>query len=123
MVVGSTPSPVFGHLSQIVTPAADMSRAVQQIALLTQASGVERLEVDEWVNVVLTRSRAGRLRGYVDGQQVFDFTDTTAGKMNSLNTLRFFRDNDNREETSGAVSRIRLYNDAMTPAQVAALGT
>ena len=43
MVVGSTPSPVFGHLSQIVTPAADMSRAVQQIALLTQASGVERL--------------------------------------------------------------------------------
>ena len=81
------------------------------------------IDVDEWVNVVLTRSRAGRLRGYVDGQQVFDFTDTTAGKMNSLNTLRFFRDNDNREETSGAVSRIRLYNDGMTPAQVAALGT
>lgn len=84
---------------------------------------VTSIEVDEWVNVVLTRSRAGRLRGYVDGQQVFDFTDTTAGKMNSLNTLRFFRDNDNREETSGAVSRIRLYDDAMTPAQVAALGT
>lgn len=81
------------------------------------------IDVDEWVNVVLTRSRAGRLRGYVDGQQVFDFTDTSAGKMNSQNTLRFFRDNDNREETSGAVSRIRLYNDAMTPAQVAALGT
>lgn len=81
------------------------------------------IDVDEWVNVVLTRSRAGRLRGYVDAQQVFDFTDTTAGKMNSLNTLRFFRDNDNREETSGAVSRIRLYDNGMTPAQVAALGT
>ena len=81
------------------------------------------IDPDEWVNVVLTRSRAGRIRGYVDGQQVFDFTDTTAAKMNSLNTLRFFRDNDNREETSGAVSRIRLYDDGMTPAQVAALGT
>ncbi len=68
---------------------------------------VTNIDVDEWVNVVLTRSRAGRLRGYVDGQQVFDFTDTTAGKLNPLNTLRFFRDNDNREETSGAVSRIR----------------
>lgn len=84
---------------------------------------VTNIDVDEWVNVVLTRSRAGRLRGYVDGGKVFDFTDTTAGKFNDLNTLRFFRDNDNREETSGAVSRIRLYNDTMTPAQVAALGT
>ena len=83
----------------------------------------ETIEADEWVNVVLTRSRAGRIRGYVDAQQVFDFTDTTAGKINSLNTLRFFRDNDNREETSGAVSRIRLYDNGMTPAQVAALGT
>lgn len=81
------------------------------------------IDADEWVNVVLTRSRAGRIRGYVDGQQVFDFTDTTAGRLNGQNTLRFFRDNDNREETSGAVSRIRLYDDGMTPAQVAALGT
>lgn len=84
---------------------------------------VTNIDIDEWVNVVLTRSRAGRLRGYVDGVKVFDFTDTTAGKFNELNTLRFFRDNDNREETSGAVSRIRLYNDTMSPAQVAALGT
>ena len=77
----------------------------------------------EWVNVALARSRAGRIRGYVDGQQVFDFTVTTAGRIGTLNTLRFFRDSDNREETTGAVSRIRLYNDGMTPAQVAALGT
>ena len=88
-----------------------------------QIDTVVTIDPDEWVNVVLTRSQAGRLRGYVDGNQVFDFTDTTAGKLNDLNTLRFFRDNDNREETSGAVSRIRLYNDGMTPAQVIALGT
>ena len=71
------------------------------------------------VTTFFTRSRAGRIRGYVDAQQVFDFTDTTAAKINSLNTLRFFRDNDNREETSGAVSRIRLYDNGMTPARMA----
>lgn len=81
------------------------------------------IDAGEWVNVVLTRSQAGRLRGYVDGQQVFDVTDPNAGKINHLNTLRFFRDNDNREESGGAVSRIRLYDNGMTPAQVAALGT
>lgn len=86
-------------------------------------STTDNIANDEWVNVVLTRSRAGRIRGYVDGTQVFDFTDATAGMVNDQNTLRFFRDNDNREESSGAVSRIRLYNDGMTPAQVAALGT
>lgn len=81
------------------------------------------IDADEWVNLVLTRSQAGRLRGYVDGTQVFDVTDPTAGKIGELNTLRFFRDNDNREESSGAVSRIRLYDNGMTPAQVAALGS
>ena len=84
---------------------------------------VANIDADEWVNVVLTRSRAGRLRGYVDGTQVFDFTDPSAGKITDLNTLRFFRDNDNREESGGGVSRIRLYDNGMTPAQVAALGT
>jgi hypothetical protein len=86
-------------------------------------STVVNIDTDEWVNVALTRSQAGRLRGYVDGAQVFDFTDPAAGKIGELNTLRFFRDNDNREETSGAVSRIRLYDNGMTPAQVAALGS
>ena len=95
----------------------------QFVYFTTDISTVVNIDPDEWVNVVLTRSRAGRLRGYVDGEQVFDFTDPAAGKFNELNTLRFFRDNDNREETSGAVSRIRLYDDGMTPAQVAALGT
>lgn len=86
-------------------------------------AGAPVIDADEWVNLVLTRSQAGRLRGYVDGTQVFDFTDPAAGKIGELNTLRFFRDNDNREESSGAVSRIRLYDNGMTPAQVAALGT
>lgn len=84
---------------------------------------VANIDADEWVNVVLTRSQAGRIRGYVDGTQVFDVTNPNAAKITDLNTLRFFRDNDNREETSGAVSRIRLYDNGMTPAQVAALGT
>lgn len=81
------------------------------------------IDPDEWVNVVLTRSQSGRIRGYVDGVQEFDTTAPAEAKIGSADILRFFRDNGDRQESSGAVSRIRLYNATMTPAQVAALGT
>jgi len=87
------------------------------------SSVLSPIAADEWVHVVLTRSQAGRLRGYVDGQEQFDVVGLNSGLIGSQNILRFFRDNANREESSGAVSRIRLYDQAMTPAQVAALGT
>lgn len=80
------------------------------------------IDTDEWVNVVLTRSRAGRLRGYVDAELQFDVTDPELGLLSQRNTLRFFRDN-NREESSGAVSRIRLFDNSMLPEQVLGLGT
>lgn len=78
---------------------------------------------DQWVDVVLTRSSGGLMRGYVDGTQVWEQTDATLGLTNSANTIRFFRDNDAGvgESSSGAVSRIRLYNKPLTPVQVAAL--
>ena len=81
------------------------------------------IDPDEWVNVVLTRSQGGRLRGYVDGVLEFDTTAPAEAKIGSANILRFFRDNSDRQESSGAVARIRLYNAIMTPAQIAALGT
>lgn len=81
------------------------------------------IDPDEWVNVVLTRSAGGRIRGYVDGVQEFDTTAPAEAKIGSAGILRFFRDNADRQESSGAVARIRLYDATMTPAQVAALGT
>jgi hypothetical protein len=35
--------------------------------------------------------------------------------------LRFFRDNPNNEESSGAVARIRIWDKALSPTQVANL--
>lgn len=84
------------------------------------------IDPDEYVNVVLTRSQQGRLRGYVDGVQQFDYTANPGdpdGIISAQNILRFFRDNADRQESSGAVARIRLYDKAMTFEQVAALGT
>lgn len=81
---------------------------------------------DAWTDVVLTRSRGGRLRAYIDGTQVFDVSvgDTSAGRIGPRNMLRFFRDSTiGLGFTSGAVARIRLFDQAMTPAQVGALGS
>lgn len=84
------------------------------------------IEPDEYVNVVLTRSQQGRLRGYVDGAPQFDYPANAGdpdGIISAQNILRFFRDNADRQESSGAVARIRLYDKAMTFQQVVALGT
>ncbi|MBL8775256.1 MAG: hypothetical protein JNK12_04975 [Acidimicrobiales bacterium] len=84
------------------------------------------IDPDEYVNLVLTRSQQGRLRAYVDQVQVFDFVANVGdpdGVISAQNILRFFRDNADRQESSGAVSRIRLYDKAMTFEQVVALGT
>jgi hypothetical protein len=81
------------------------------------------IDPDEWVLVVLTRSAGGRIRGYVDGVAEFDITAPAEARIGPANTLRFFRDDANRQESSGAVARIRLYDRTMTPTQVAALGT
>ena len=81
---------------------------------------------DAWTDLVLTRSRGGRLRAYIDGTQVFDVSvgENSAGRIGPRNILRFFRDSAiGLGFTSGAVARIRLFDQAMTPTQVAALNS
>ncbi len=82
------------------------------------------IAANEWVDLVLTRSRAGRLCGYLDGVQQFNLATMSPSdaRLTTENVLRFFRDNADREESAGAVSRIRLYAAPLTPTQVAALG-
>ncbi len=77
---------------------------------------------NRWVNVVLTRNGAtNRVRGFVDGTQQFNLADPAGFAVMSGSTLRFFRDDSNREESAGVVARIRLWNAALTPQQVAGL--
>jgi hypothetical protein len=81
----------------------------------------------EYTMVVVTRDNTGLVTGYVDGVQQLSFDDSTSQNavIDSNNTLRFFRDNDtggaSGEDSSGAVSRIELFNSALTATQVAAL--
>jgi Concanavalin A-like lectin/glucanases superfamily len=91
------------------------------------ASGAgDAIKPEQYVLAVLTRDGAGRVTGYVNGVSQFSFEDTVGDAViDSNNTLRFFRDNETGgwegEASSGAVARIRLYAEALTPAQVAAL--
>lgn len=82
------------------------------------------LTPDEWATIVITRTGAGIVRVYVDGTEAFRVDDRQNGyaRISDAGELWFFRDNANREEGSGAVDRIRLWDVALTSPQVAALG-
>jgi hypothetical protein len=80
------------------------------------------IAANTWFTIVLTRSNTDRLRGYVDGTPQFDIQDPLGrAKLDPSAALRFFRDNDNREESAGSVRRIRLWDGPLTPAQVDAI--
>lgn len=93
------------------------------LAMYDQAEAANpTIAAGHWAQVVLTRSSAGRLKGFVDGVRQFSFDDssTRLGVVTADNFLGFFRD-DGTEDTSGAVARIRLYDGPLSESKVAAL--
>jgi hypothetical protein len=83
-----------------------------------------RIGSDSYVQVVLTRDPADRVVGYVDGVRQFAFNDRGGlAKVGGSDSLRFFVDDvtTTQEWSSGAVSQIRLFDQALTPSQVALL--
>ncbi len=79
------------------------------------------------VRLVLTRNAAGTTAGYFDGVQQFSFTDSSnlATFRAANNIINFFRDDSAtgfREASAGSVSKILLYDDALTAAEVGSLG-
>jgi uncharacterized repeat protein (TIGR01451 family) len=77
-----------------------------------------------YVNVVLTRAADKTVTGYVNGVQELTFADTSnLAVIDGNNILRFFKDDNPvpNENSSGAVARIRIWNGALTAAQVFAL--
>ena len=78
-----------------------------------------------YVQVVLTRDGSGNVVGYVNGAQQFAFLDSSNdGVIDASNTLRFFVDDtttDGLEASAGAVARIRIFDTALSAAEVAAL--
>lgn len=77
----------------------------------------------QYAEVALTRSSAAEVVGYVNGVHQFSYDDSgnDVGFL-SNNAIVFFRD-DGFEESAGAVARIRVYDDALTAAEVAAAAT
>jgi hypothetical protein len=82
---------------------------------------------DQYVQVVLTRDGAtGTVTGYVDGVQQWQFVDSlNYAVVDASNTLHFFQDNTSngsvREDSAGAVARIRVYRSVLSATAVAAL--
>ena len=80
-------------------------------------------EINKYVHVVLTRDAATkRMVAYADGVEQLAFDDTTdAGVFAPGSPVRFFKDDQiiTGEESAGAVARIRVYEGALTAAEVA----
>lgn len=78
------------------------------------------------LHVVLTRdSVTNQVRGFLNGQQVFAFTDATGVALVAPNReLNFFRDNFNlspADPVGGTIQSIRIYNGALTASEVSGL--
>ncbi len=92
---------------------------------VTTAEGTQFAE-DVYAQVVLTRTAAGQVTGYVNGTEAITFEDTNGLALIEDGALRFFRDNDGgggptTEASAGAVAAIELFDHVLSPAEVAAL--
>jgi hypothetical protein len=90
---------------------------------ITTGSGGS-MQADTYLQVVLTRDGAGLVAGYVNGSPEISFSDADGEALLSAdNVLNFFRDDlaVPNEYSAGAAARVRIYDDAFSPAQVAAL--
>jgi hypothetical protein len=83
------------------------------------------IEANSYAHVVLTRNGAtGEVIGYLDGNPEITFGDSNGDAvLQPGSDLRFFKDDTvvGGEESAGAVARIRVYEGALTAAEVAAI--
>jgi len=90
--------------------------------------GTRVVNNDEYVQVVVTRAATGTVRGFVDGVQQWQFTDTTgAALISSENRLGYFEDDRTtgdtaNESSAGAVARIRVFDRPLSTTEIGALG-
>jgi hypothetical protein len=75
---------------------------------------------DQYIEVALTRDGAGQVMVYANGVPRISYDDSANGVGALLeNAIEFFRE-DGTEESAGAVARIRVYDDALSAAEVLA---
>ena len=103
----------------------DLSGQLNFYPLVTGTASPPPIEANSYAHVVLTRDAAtSRVVGYVDGKEEIAFDDTGGDAVFLPDTpVRFFKDDNiiGGEESAGAVARIRVYDGALTAAEVAAI--
>lgn len=89
---------------------------------LAESSAV--VKADRWYQIALTRDASNMIRAFVDGKRVLRVADPTGTQvLGPDNFLRFLIDDEGTttEESGGMIARLRIYNDALTPKQIAHL--
>lgn len=80
---------------------------------------------DTWHHVVMTRSETGAVSAYLDGVVQLSFDDSVSNfvVISPERLLAFFQDDNMTigEHSAGTVARIRLFDTALSPGQVADL--
>lgn len=84
------------------------------------------LQPDTYYSIVVTRAANGTYTGYIDGEPRFSFNDADGYSLIPADGMLYFlRDDEatfNGENADGAIARLRLFDTALTAAEVAALG-
>jgi concanavalin A-like lectin/glucanase superfamily protein len=102
----------------------DLSGQLNFYPIATGSSSPPPIAANSYAHVVLTRDAAGQVVGYVDGDEEITFGDSVGNAVFPPGTdVRFFKDDTviGGEESAGAVARIRVYDGALTAAEVAAI--
>jgi hypothetical protein len=88
-----------------------------------EESDEEVIRDDRWRQIVLTRNRAGKVRGYVDGERVAATKDPDEVQMLGADEkLHFLIDDGSDEHSGGYIARLRIYDGALSPRAVRKLG-
>lgn len=100
--------------------------------LLPKVPGAGLFVNNVYAQFALTRDAGGTVSVYLNGTPLYSFADTGGLATLDQNLLTLFADDPNTlgvpaglqvEAAAGAIARLRLYDGALTPAEVAALDT
>jgi hypothetical protein len=97
-----------------------------QLNFYNKISGGPTVGPGTFFEVVLTRdSSTALMTAYLDGTPVFSFSDSSSlGVISAANLLNIFQDDaiiGGIESSSGSVAGLRIFNNVLTDAEVAAL--
>lgn len=97
-----------------------------QLNFYNEASGGPTVGPGTFFEVVLTRDSSNALMtAYFDGTPVFSFSDSSSlGVISAANLLNIFQDDaatGGNESSSGSVAGLRIFDNVLTDAEVAAL--